>query len=303
MPNILITGGTGTIGRILAELLIKKGYNVSLLSRTKNINSEINTYIWNLVEGFIEDGAIETADYIVHLAGADIADKRWSKKRKTEIIDSRIKTINLLYKKVKDKNKILKAFISASAIGYYGNITTDKIFAETDAPANDFLGKTCQLWEKAADQFTKNCLRIIKIRIGVVLSKEKGALPRMTLPIKYWFGANLGNGRQYIPWIHINDLCSIFVNAIENNDIKGVFNAVAPDYRTNDEFTRILASVLHKPIWLPNIPGFFLKLIFGKMSTLLLKGSKISPEKILKTGFKYNYPNLTDALKDLMKNN
>ena len=249
----------------------------------------------------IEEGAIENADYIIHLAGAGIADKRWTNKRKKEIADSRIKTANLLYEKVKASNVILKAFISASAIGYYGTVTTDKIHTEDNLPARDFLGKTCQLWEKAAGQFSSLDIRTVKIRIGVVLARDGGALPKMALPVKLFAGAPIGSGNQYMPWIHVDDLCNIFIKVIESEEMNGIYNAVSPNHTTNKELTKAIAEILNKPLILPNVPAWFLKLIFGEMAGILLNGSRVSSEKIVREGVEFKYPELERALRDIFK--
>ena len=170
----------------------------------------------------------------------------------------------MIFEKLKENTNQVKAFISASAIGYYGTISTDKIFSETDAPANDFLGETCQQWEQSADRFEELGIRVVKIRTGVVLAKHGGALAKMITPINLGIGSAIGNGRQYLPWIHIEDLCDIYIKAIEDTQMKGAYNAVAPDHKTNRDFTETLAHVLRKPFWFPNIPTIIMKIIFGK---------------------------------------
>ncbi|MBZ4675230.1 MAG: hypothetical protein JG772_919, partial [Dysgonamonadaceae bacterium] len=219
MQTILITGGTGVIGRELSAKLRNKGYRVAILSRTTKKNADIPHYYWDIPQKMIEKEAIETADYIIHLAGANIGDKRWSKQRRKLIIDSRVESANLLFDKISEARKKPKAFISASAIGYYGTTTSDKIFCETDSPANDFPGETCRLWEQAADNFEKMGIRTVKIRTGIVLSKQGGVLTKMLTPTKFGIGSAIGSGRQYMPWIHIDDLCRIYVKAIEDTQM------------------------------------------------------------------------------------
>ena len=297
MTSILITGGTGLIGKHLCNVLRSKGYNILILSRNKTNNP--NTYYWNISENYIDPKAIQTADYVIHLAGSGIADKRWTKKIKKELIDSRVKSANLLFSKIKTLNPNLKAFISASGIGYYGTITSEKIFKETDASGNDFLATVCKVWEEASNQFNSLNIRTVILRTGVVFSKKGGAFEKMSQPIKLGFGSPIGTGNQYIPWIHIDDLCNMYVDAIENNELNGIYNAVAPDYVTNEFLTKSIATILHKKAWLPNVPSFMLKLIFGEMAVILLEGSRVSAEKIKSTGFKFKYPFLLEALKDL----
>ncbi len=296
MATVLITGGTGLVGRHLCKRLQEKEYKVIVLSRVKKYDSNTPVYTWNL-----DKEAINTTDYIIHLAGANIGDKRWTNRRKQIIIDSRVKTGQLIFDKIKECNKELKAFISASAIGYYGTITSNKIFTETDYPANDFLGKTCKQWEQSTDRFKELGIRTVKIRTGVILTKQGGALAKMIKPIKIGIGSALGNGKQYIPWIHIDDLCNIYIKAIEDTKMTGVYNAVAPDHKTNKEFTQTLAHVLKKPFWFPNVPAILMKLMFGKMSEMLLKGSRISADKINSTGYNFLFPKLESALNNLMK--
>jgi len=297
MTSILITGGTGLIGKHLCNVLRSKGYNILILSRNKTNNP--NTYYWNISENYIDPKAIQTADYVIHLAGSGIADKRWTKKIKKELIDSRVKSANLLFSKIKTLNPNLKAFISASGIGYYGTITSEKIFKETDASGNDFLATVCKVWEEASNQFNSLNIRTVILRTGVVFSKKGGAFEKMSQPIKLGFGSPIGTGNQYIPWIHIDDLCNMYVEAIENNELNGIYNAVASDYVTNEFLTKSIATILDKKAWLPNVPSFMLKLIFGEMAVILLEGSRVSAEKIKSTGFKFKYPFLLEALKDL----
>lgn len=294
MASILVTGGTGYIGSALCDLLRDKGHTVFILSRTK---SDIpNTFYWNLEEHYIDPEAIIKADYIIHLAGAGIVDKRWTKERKSILIDSRVKTANLLFEKTKELNPNLKAFISASAVGYYGATTSEKIYKENDAPGNDFVSDICKVWEKSANKFRDLNIRTVIFRTGVVLSKEGGALEKLSQPIKFGVGAALGSGEQYIPWIHRKDLCNMYLYAIENEEIKGIYNAVAPEHITNEALTKTIANKLNKPLWLPNIPTFVMKLLLGEMAVVVLEGSRVSSEKILSTSFKFKYPNIREAL-------
>jgi len=303
MATILITGGTGLVGRFLCKKLKDKGYSVAILGRTCQKNGETPTYSWDIDKNEIEKEALEKADYIIHLAGANISESKWTAKRKKLIIDSRVKSAQLIFEKLKENTNQVKAFISASAIGYYGTISTDKIFSETDPPANDFLGETCRQWEQSADRFEELGIRAVKIRTGVVLAKHGGALAKMITPIKLGIGSTIGNGRQYVPWIHIEDLCDIYIKAIEDTQMNGAYNAVAPDHKTNRDFTETLAHVLRKPFWFPNIPAIVMKIIFGKMSVMLLKGSRVSSEKITNAGYKFKFPNLKGALVNLLVEN
>jgi uncharacterized protein (TIGR01777 family) len=235
-----------------------------------------------------------------HLAGENIGDKRWTAKRKQQIIDSRVKTCDLLFEKCKEQNKDLRAFISASAVGYYGLCTSNHILMETDPPANDFLGDTCHKWEQSANRFKEAGIRTVTIRTAVVLTRHGGALSKMLHLAKMGLGSAIGDGKQDLPWIHIDDLCAIYIKAIENDQMNGSYNAVAPDHKTNKEFNKIIAQVLNKPFWLPNVPAFIMKCIYGDLSDMLLKGSRVSSEKIIKTGFEFRFPELKKALADLI---
>jgi uncharacterized protein (TIGR01777 family) len=301
MENVIITGGTGLIGRHLCKKLKEKGYNVALLSRKSIPESDIPVYYWNPQKNEIDQEAIKSADYIIHLAGAGIGDKRWTKKRRQLITDSRIKTGELLYNKVHETGIKLKAYISASGIGYYGAITSDKIFTETDQPSKDFLGEICRQWEQGADRFEESGIRTVKIRTGIVLTKKGGALARMITPVRMGIGSALGKGKQYQPWIHIDDICNIYIKAIEDKSLKGAYNAVAPEYVTNREFMRTLAKVLEKPFFFPAVPSFAMKILFGKMSGILLNGSRVSADKIILAGYNFVFPDLENALKNLFQ--
>jgi len=299
MAQVLISGGSGLVGKTLYEKLQTKGYDVAILSRTNK--TRFKTYLWDPQNNQIDPKAIASSDYIIHLAGANIAEKRWTASRKKLILDSRIQSAKLIFNEVKKQNKELKAFISASAVGYYGAVTSDKIFTEDQVASGDFLGQTCVKWESAAKQFETLNIKTTILRTGLVLNQKGGALSKMIIPIKLGLASALGSGDQYLPWIHIDDLCEIYIKAIEDVSMKGVFNAVAPDFQTNKSFTQTLAKVLNKPCWLPNTPSIFLKFILGEMSVLLLEGSRVSSDKILKKEFIFKFSKLEDALRDLLK--
>ncbi|MFB0998036.1 MAG: TIGR01777 family oxidoreductase [Flavobacteriales bacterium] len=299
--NILITGGTGLIGKRLTEILLSKGHEVSILSRSKKQSEKVTFYTWDIAKQEIEKVAIQKADYIIHLAGANVGEGRWTDKRKKEIIDSRVQSGYLLLDAVKEHNPNLKGFISSSAVGYYGMVTKDKVFEETDKPGVDFLAKVCEKWENTALKFKQLNIRTVIIRTGVVLDKNDGALAKLLTPIKLGIGSGLGTGNQAMPWIHLEDICNLYVHAIENEGMKGAYNGVAPEQVTNQEFSKTVAKVLKKPFWFPNVPTFALKLLMGEQAIIALEGSPISSKKTEATGFKYKYRNLKDALEDLLK--
>jgi hypothetical protein len=300
MSNILISGGTGLIGNHLSNRLQEKGYTVYILSRA-GTNTNKKTFLWNPQQHKIDPEAIKTADYIIHLAGANIGAKRWTRKRKKEIIDSRNQTARVLFDSCEKQGVFPKAFISASGTGYYGMQTTQKIFTETDQAASDFLGNTCKLWEQAADVFEKKGVRTAKIRTGLVLSNKGGALPLLVKITKAGLGAVIGTGKQYMPWIHINDLCNIYIKAIEDEQMKGAYNAVAPEHITNKQFMKTLSLAMNKSLFPLSIPGIIIKLLYGKMSGILLEGSRVSSLKIQEQNHQFSYKSLLQSLGDLLE--
>ena len=295
MEKVLITGGSGLIGRRLSFLLKSRGYEVRILSRSNNPKNNYKTFVWNVSEQYINDSAFEGLNHIIHLAGAGIADKRWSEKRKKEIIASRVASTNLLYNTVKRLKTPLNSFISASATGYYGAVTSETIFEEKDKPAKDFLGKVCSLWEDSIFQFNEIKIRTVALRTGIVLSKDGGALKKMKTPII----TSLGNGKQYMPWIHIDDLCELYIKAIEDEQFKGAFNAVSSEHISNLSFSKKISKIFNYPFLALGAPSFILQIVFGEMSTIILNGSRISANKIKQAGFKFKFENLEKALKNL----
>ena len=300
--NVLISGGSGFVGNHLTELLLSKGYTVSILSRSEKQNKkDIFYYKWDVAKQFIEEDAVLKADYIIHLAGENIAEKRWTAKRKAAIIDSREKSAQLLYMVLKKHYKKLDAFISASAVGYYGAVNGQEICTEDDAPANDFLGYACQKWEDSIDFIENLNIRTVKIRTGLVMGKDDGFLKKLVPLFKYRLGSALGSGRQYMPWIHIDDLCGIYLQAIVNSEMSGPYNAAVNDDTTNSIFSKTLARIFGYSIWLPNVPEFILKMTLGEMSKIVLTGRRVSSDKIEQTGFEFKFTDLEEALNDCVK--
>lgn len=296
---VLITGASGAIARVLSKKL-ENQYSIRFLTRKKEAENEFE---WDLENQIVDENAFENVSHIIHLAGANISEKRWTEGRKKELISSRVDSAKLILNTLKKKNSKLKSFISASGINFYGTKTTDKIFTENDASGNDFLSEVVVVWEKAADEFKEQNIaeRVIKIRTAVVLSKNEGALAKMMTPIKLGIGSPLGNGKQYMPWIHIEDICSIYEFALKDPELEGSYNASAPQHTTNENLTKLIAKVLNKPLLMPNVPSFILKLIFGELADALLEGSRASSEKIEKAGFEFQFPDLQMALEDLLK--
>ncbi|MFH7018229.1 TIGR01777 family oxidoreductase [Flavobacterium sp. FlaQc-47] len=295
--NILLTGGTGFIGKNLTDLLIENGFSVSILSRSDRKNTPAITYYkWDLTRDYIDEEAILNADYIIHLAGEGIVEKRWTEKRKKDIIESRTKPVELLFSILEKHNKTLDAFVSASAVGIYGAITNDTICTENTAPANDFLGITCQEWEKAVDKINSLGIRTVKVRTGIVLGKDEGFLKKIMPSFKLGLGTILGTGKQYVPWIHIDDLCQIYLKAVQDDKMSGPYNSCVTDDTTNESLSRTLANLLGYKIWLPKAPKFVLKIVLGEMSLAVLEGQRVSSEKLEKMGFQFEFTNLESAL-------
>ncbi|MDR3693175.1 TIGR01777 family oxidoreductase [Mucilaginibacter sp.] len=293
--SILLTGGTGLIGCSLTRQLLEKGYTVSHLSRSLGKDPRVKTFLWDVHKGEIEEHSIDGVDIIIHLAGAGIADGRWTAERKKEIIDSRTKSIQLIYGLLKTKKHQVKSIISASAIGYYSD-RGEELMTEDSPPFTDFMAKCCVEWEAAVDEGKALGLQVTKFRTGVVLDKG-GALAKMAAPVKLFVGAPLGSGRQWIPWIHVQDVIGMYLSAVENENFEGVYNMVAPNPVTNKQLTTAIAKQLHKPLWLPNVPAFLLKLLLGEMSTIVLGSTKVSAKKIEAAGYKFTYREVSSALK------
>ena len=302
MAIILITGGTGLVGKALSKRLIAEGHEVRILSRNPQSSSSIKSFYWNVEKNEIDEKAFDGVEHIVHLAGSGIADHRWTNKRKQDIIDSRVNSMRLITEVVKRKNIQLKSFVGASAVGIYGMTTSEKIFTETEKGKDDFLSQTCIQWENAYQDIqtlsNKNCI----IRIGVVLSKDGGALKRLLPLFNLGLGSAVGSGKQYMPWIHLNDLVSVFYEALFNSNYKGIYNAVSTEETTNQSFSKQLAKSLSKPFFLPNVPSFILKLVFGEMANVLLEGSRVSNQKIINSGFQFKFPILSSALQNIIIN-
>ena len=294
MSNVLITGGSGLIGKHLSSLLLSKGYTVGHLTRSVNQNSDIKLFNWNVENGEIDEKAIPWADHIIHLAGETVG-QRWTKRVKERILQSRVDSTLLIVEQLKKSNHQLKSLVSASAVGYYGDDTGDKLLLEESPQGDGFLSDVVANWEAAADTGANYTERLVKIRIGIVLTEDSGALAKMAAPIKWGVGSALGSGEQWLSWIHINDLSNMFLHAIEK-PLHGVFNGVSPKPVTNNDFTKILARQLKRLLLLPHVPAFALKLLLGEMSVLALGSNRAEPVAFLEEGFTFEFSNLDEAL-------
>ncbi|NKI32990.1 TIGR01777 family oxidoreductase [Croceivirga thetidis] len=296
--KVLITGATGLVGKQLTKDLLEKGYSVNYLTTNKSKienKSNFQGFFWDPSVGEIDSNCFEDVSVIINLAGASIA-KRWTSEYKKLVLNSRVDSLNTLNEGLeKSGNKGIISFISASAIGIYPNSNTtfyDEDYTKID---DSFLGEVVQAWENAADQFLNQGFSVAKVRIGLVLSNDGGALPQIAQPIQNYTGAALGSGEQWQSWIHIKDLSQIFIHIFENG-LNGIFNGVAPNPVTNNKLTKAIAEILKRPLVLPNVPRFVLKMIFGEMAYVLLASQRVSSKKIENEGFVFTFTNITNAL-------
>lgn len=295
MKNILIAGGSGLVGKRLSELLQQKGYKVAVLSR--QAKGKPNVFEWNIKQNYIQPEAINFADAIINLAGAGVVDKRWTEAYKKDIYDSRIQSTQLLSKVISENKTKIKTFVNASAIGIYGNDFNVPATEQTPA-APTFLGKVCNDWENA----TKDAgVRTVIIRTGIVLSSNEGFVGQLKTPIKLYAGCAIAGGKQMVSWIHIDDLCNMYIAALENESMQGPYNAVAPNPVSNQTLTHLLAKTLHRKIILPNVPTPIIRLALGEMADMLIGSQPVSSQKIQATGFRFRFDDAQAALKDLLQ--
>ncbi|MCH8554544.1 MAG: TIGR01777 family oxidoreductase [Schleiferiaceae bacterium] len=300
MKTILISGGSGKIGGVLTALLLAKGYNVRHLSRTPSTNGKVPSFAFDPKADVVDPKALEGVSAIVHLAGAPV-DNRWTPSYKQEIYDSRILGTRTLVKALETFPNAVEVIVSASAVGIYPN-DFEKLYDESGPYSDDFLGTVVQHWEREAALATKLGIRSVQLRTGVVLSESGGALEPIVKTIKAFVGAPLGSGKQYMPWIHVADMAAMYLHAIENSKMEGPYNAAAPVSVTNATLTKAVAKVLGKPLILPNVPTFALKLLLGEMSQIALMSTNISVEKLQAAGFTFKHPELEGALQHLLLN-
>lgn len=300
--TILITGATGLVGKALTRFLLSKGYTIHVLTTQKTLvhpNKNLQYFHWNPQENKIDTSCLKGVEVVINLAGSSIA-QRWTKSAKASILNSRIQSLQVLSKAIKEGNFPIKQLISASAIGIYSDSKTN-YYEEEHVSTDDssFLSTVVSAWESATTQFQEMGIKTTLLRIGIVLDANGGALPKIKAPIEKYCGAVLGSGEQWQSWIHIDDLVAIFVHALEFK-LEGVFNAVAPNPVQQTELTKTIALVLKRPMFLPKVPEFLLKLLLGEMSAVVLESQRVCSKKIQNAGFKFNYHELSAALNDLL---
>lgn len=299
MDKVLITGGSGLVGTALTKLLLKEGYAVRLLGRSGKADTLVPAFKWDIPQGYLDPRALEGVDHIIHLSGAGIADQRWTQARRDELHSSRVAAAELLRQEAERSGAWPKTFISASGVNYYGTVTSDHVFGEDEPSSKDFLGQLCQAWEDAADAWAPRC-RVVKLRMAVVLAKEGGALPKLSVPARWGLAAALGTGRQWMPWVQIDDLVQAYLHAVRNPGMSGAYNVAAPEDVRNGDFTRELANALHRPCFLPNVPAFALRALLNGPAEMILAGSRVSRAKLLASGFSFKHPRLMPALEQLL---
>jgi uncharacterized protein len=308
MTTVIITGGTGTIGTRLSHLLVKKGYKVIIFTRNterkKTTPANISFAKWDIDTGLIDKNAIQDADYIIHLAGASVAEKGWTEERKKVLLESRTKSGELLIKALRETPNKIKAVISASASGYYGAdnlLSLNDGFTEDDPAATDFLADICKQWEESMEPVTALGIRLVILRTGIVLSKKGGAYAEFAKPTKFKIAPVLGGGKQIVSWIHEDDICNMYLYAMENNHLSGAYNAVAPHPVTNKELIYAIARSKSKWFIPVGVPGFVLNLALGELSTEILKSVHLSSRKMESEGFRFQFPDITEAANDLAR--
>lgn len=299
MPTVLIGGGTGLIGTRLSERLTDKGYTVIHLSRTADPDARFPAYAWDPSDKTIDQEAVAKADYVINLAGAGIADRPWTEARKELIIDSRVKSTDLLRETFEKTDHQPQVFVSSAAIGYYGD-RGDTLVDETSQPGTGFLSESCIEWEKAIGRVRQTGLRTVGIRVGLVLSPKGGALEKMLIPLKFGVSGYFGNGQQWYSWIHIDDLCDLFIHALEQGSMSGMYNGVAPNPVRNKKFAQVLSKASAKKSLVLPVPAFLLRIGLGEMADTVLYSTRVSNAKAEDTGFVYQFPELEPALVDLV---
>lgn len=299
MSTVLVGGGTGLIGTRLSQLLSEEGYEVSHLSRTAHPDAKFPAYQWDVAAGTIDKAAVAQADYVINLAGAGIADRPWTKARKQLIINSRVQSAALLADTFQKLGHSPRAYLSSSAIGYYGD-RGNKWVSEEAGPGDGFLSESTQAWEAAIQGVAQRGIRTVGIRTGIVLSTQGGALEKMLIPFRFYTGTYFGDGEQWYSWVHIDDICRMFIHAMQNASMEGFYNGVAPSPVTNKRLVKTIKEVKNSPALIVPAPALALRLAMGEMADAILDSTRVLADKIKETGFTFEYPTIDAALKDLL---
>lgn len=294
-----VSGGTGFIGRRIVDRLLRDGHHVGVWSRNPGTEKRtgVASYLWDPLQGEPPTESVNSMDAIIHLAGENVA-QRWNAEVKRRIRDSRVLGTRRLVDTIARVQHKPKVLVCASAIGYYGD-RGDETLTENSPPGRGFLAEVCQAWEAEADRAAEFGLRVMKLRIGFVLGKDGGALAQMSPIFRAGLGGRLGSGKQWMPWIHVEDVAELFASAAEST-VSGVWNATSPNPVTNRDFTREMGRALHRPAVNP-VPGFALKIVFGELGQHMLDSARVVPEAALKAGAKFRYPELGGALRELLR--
>lgn len=296
--TVLITGASGLIGTTLTRMLLNAGYRVKHLGRNRKEVPEVSTYVWDIEKATVDPEAFADVEYIVHLAGANVGERRWTEQRKKEILSSRVGSTLLLYQSLEKYPHTVKKIIGASAIGFYGMKPQKLSCTEEDLPGKDFMAQVCVAWENAVMNGPDDIQKLI-YRIGVVLSSDGGAYPKLSQPVKLLAASPLGSGKQIISWIHIDDVCRAMIFGIEQPHMNGVFNLVAPNPLTNAAMMQALAKAYHKPFFPLGPPPFVLKMLLGEQADIVLEGVAVSSDKLIHHGFEFRYSRIEEALAKL----
>lgn len=300
MAIVLITGGSGLIGRALTAALQQNGHEVRHLTRTHTPATPARTYLWNVARGQIDAQALDGVDHIVHLAGAPIVDRRWSSRRVQELIDSRAGTARLLHRHARERGSSIASFVSAAGIGYYGATTIEHVHVESDPPGTDTIARISVAWEEAVNEWS-TLSRVVELRTPPVLAAQGGVLERFVRLGRWYLLAPLGSGRQWFPWVHIDDLVRAYLHALDTPAMSGAYNVAAAEQPTQGRFLRAVAHALHRPLWPVAVPASILRALLGSRAEVVLEGARVSSERLRGTGFRFAHDRLEPALADLIQ--